>query len=104
MFGHIDNICGDTWCDGDWNWSFKKIACKLDLGSCTWTALISPSVPVARPVPVYWRSCKVSGVHSFEDLVTTTGTYQEIDQSYYQASTDCVFKIEPKLPSYTPLP
>jgi hypothetical protein len=101
----LNNICGDTWCDGDWEWNFKAITCKLDLGTCTWTALITPSVPVAKPVPAYWRSCKVSGVHKFADLVTTAANgYQSLNQTYYDASTDCVFKIEPKLPSYTPLP
>ena len=99
----LNNICGDTWCDGDWSWSFKKIECKLDLASCTWTALIDPSVPVAKPVPVYWRSCKVTGVHSFRDLVTTTNGYQSLNQAYYDASTDCVIKIESKLPAYSPL-
>jgi hypothetical protein len=100
----LNHICGDTWCDGDWSFDFKKIVCKLDLGTCTWTALIQPSVPVAKPVPVYWRSCKVSGLRSFSDLVTSTNGYQSLNQSYYDASTDCVFKIEPKLPTYTPLP
>jgi hypothetical protein len=100
----LNNICGDTWCDGDWSWSFKSITCKLDLGTCTWTAMITPSVAVAKPVPVYWRSCKVSGLHKFADLVSTAPNgYQSINQDYYDASTDCVFKIEPKLPSYTPL-
>jgi hypothetical protein len=101
----LNQICGDTWCSGDWEFTFKKIVCKLDLGTCTWTAMIQPSVPVARPVPVYWRSCKVSGVHAFSDLVNTAANgYQSVNWSYYEASTDCVFKIEPKLPTYTPLP
>jgi hypothetical protein len=101
----LNNICGDTWCDGDWSFTFEKIVCKLDVGTCTWTALIKPSVPVAKPVPVYWRSCKVSNLHSFTDLVTTAANgYQSLNQSYYDASTDCVFAIEPKLPPYTPLP
>jgi hypothetical protein len=54
-------------------------------------------------VPVYWRSCKVSGLHKYSDLVTTVNGYSSLNQSYYDASTDCVFKIEPKLPPYTPL-
>jgi hypothetical protein len=100
----LNNICGDTWCDGDWSWSFKKVVCTLELGSCTWTALVTPSVPVAKPVPAYWRSCKVTGVHAFADLVTTLNGFQTLNQNYYDASTDCVFKIEAKLPPYTPLP
>ncbi|MDB4965455.1 MAG: hypothetical protein JWN44_1144 [Myxococcales bacterium] len=101
----LNQICGDTWCSGDWSFTFKKLTCKLDAGSCTWTALIEPSVPVAKPVPVYWRSCKVTGLRSFADLVSTAPNgYQSINQTYYMASTDCVQQIEPKLPPYTPLP
>ncbi len=94
----LNNICGDTWCDGDWWWTFKSITCKLDLDSCTWTAMIDPSVPAAGKVPVYWRSCKVTGLKKFSDLVTTTGGHQSINQTFYEASTDCVFKITPNLP------
>jgi hypothetical protein len=97
----LDNICGDTWCDGDWSFDFKKIVCKLDLGTCTWTALITPSVPATEKL-VFWRSCKVSGVHQFSDLVTTTNGYQSLNEDYYMASTDCVQKIESHLPTYTP--
>jgi hypothetical protein len=98
----LNDICGDTWCDGDWSWSFKKVACTLDVGSCTWTALITPSGPLPKPLPTWWRSCKVTGVHAFADLVTTLNGYQTLNQNYYDASTDCVFKIEAKLPVYTP--
>jgi hypothetical protein len=97
----LNNICGDTWCDGDWSFDFKKIVCKLDLGTCTWTALITPSVPATEKL-VLWRSCKVAGVHRFSDLVTTTNGYQSLNQDYYMASTDCVQKIESHLPTYTP--
>jgi len=99
----LNNICGDTWCDGDWIFDFKKIVCKLDLGTCSWTALIYPSVPATESI-YYWRSCKVSGVDKFSDLVTTTNGYQSLNQDYYMASTDCVQKIESHLPSYTPAP
>lgn len=99
----LNNICGDTWCDGDWTFDFKKLVCKLDLGSCTWTALITPSVPATEKL-VFWRSCKVTGVHAFADLVTTTNGYSSLDQDYYMASTECVQRIEAKLPTYTPAP
>src|SRR4051812_21532194 len=87
----LDNICGDTWCSGDWSFDFKKIVCKLDLGTCTWTALITPSVPATEKL-VFWRSCKVAGVHQLSDLVTTINGYQSLNQDYYMASTDCVQK------------
>jgi hypothetical protein len=31
----IDNICGDTWCEGDFNWSFNNFDCDFSVGHCT---------------------------------------------------------------------
>src|SRR5689334_6137560 len=31
----IDNTCGDTWCDGDFDFGFKKIVCQPTRNSCT---------------------------------------------------------------------
>jgi hypothetical protein len=31
----IDNICGDTWCEGDFNWSFNNLTCELSEGACS---------------------------------------------------------------------
>ena len=30
----IDNICGDTWCEGDYNFSFNSLTCDFSLGEC----------------------------------------------------------------------
>jgi hypothetical protein len=94
----LDQICGDTWCDGDYDFSFKKVVCHFGKGSCTVTMLIHPYTE-QKPVPVYWRSCKVGGLHAFEDLVDTAPSgYQSIDQDFYDAMTDCTMKIVAKLP------
>lgn len=95
----LNQICGDTWCDGDWNFEFKKIVCHWSAGTCTTTALIWPYTD-AHPVPVYWRSCKIAGLHHFTDLVDTAANgYQSIDQGFYDKMTTCTMKIAAKLPS-----
>lgn len=30
----IDNICGDTWCEGDFNFSFNSLVCDFTKGEC----------------------------------------------------------------------
>ncbi len=94
----IDNICGDTWCSGDYDFGFKKIVCHFSKGTCTVTMLIWPRQD-QRPIPVYWRSCKISGLHGFADLVDTAPNgYQSINQDFYEPMTDCTMRITSKLP------
>lgn len=94
----LDQVCGDTWCDGDFWFSFKKVVCHFGKGTCTITALIAP-VTDAHPVPVYWRSCKIAGLHAFTDLVDTAPNgYQSLHWDFYEKMTDCTMKIVAKLP------
>ena len=30
----IDNICGDTWCEGEFNFAFHELTCDFKLGEC----------------------------------------------------------------------
>jgi len=93
----IDDICGDTWCEGDYDFAFKKLVCHWKAGTCTLTLMVWPRQD-AKPLPVYWRSCKVSRLHHFTDLVETTNGYSSLAPSYYDALTTCVDKITSKLP------
>jgi hypothetical protein len=94
----IDDICGDTWCEGDFDFGFKKIVCHFGKGTCTVTMLIWPRQDT-RPIPTYWRSCKISGLHGFADLVDTAPSgYQSIDQAFYDKMTTCTMKITDRLP------
>jgi hypothetical protein len=95
----IDQICGDTWCSGDYDFSFKKIVCHFSgKGTCTVTMLIWPRQDI-KPVPVYWRSCKISGLHGFADVVDTAANgYQSLDPDFYDDMTTCTMKITAKLP------
>ncbi len=35
LLTEIDNICGDTWCEGDFNFSFNSLVCDFTKGECT---------------------------------------------------------------------
>ncbi|HTJ42802.1 MAG TPA: hypothetical protein VL463_11950 [Kofleriaceae bacterium] len=94
----LDQVCGDTWCDGDFDFSFKKAVCHFGAGTCTITALIWPRQET-KPIPVYWRSCKISGLHRFEDLIDTAPNgYQSLHWDFYEKMTTCTMKIVSKLP------
>ena len=102
----IDNICGDTWCSGDYNFRFQRLDCRAGRGghggSCTLRFRMFPHASeegAASPGPVYARSCRTQGFTGFESLVTTSqGGYQSINWDYYMALTDCIAAIERALP------
>lgn len=95
----IDNICGDTWCDGDYDFGFRKLTCTRAAHSCTLTLQVFPREGVPTTAPSYWRSCKTTGFRGFASLVATgPNGYQSLQQDYYAALTECIASIEAKLP------
>lgn len=94
----IDDICGDTWCSGDYNFGFRRLTCAQAAHTCTLTLQVFPREGVPSSAPSYWRSCKTSGFTGFASLVNTAPNgYQSLQSDYYDALTECVFRIEEHL-------
>jgi len=98
----IDDICGDTWCEGDNNFAFERLHCQsggpraLNGGTCTLTLRIIPRVDTP---PAYVRSCITPGYLGFSSLVDTASNgYQSLNWDYYLALTDCISQLEAALP------
>ena len=100
----IDNICGDTWCSGDYNYAFRHLTCSAPHGpqhpgSCTLNLQIIPREGVPTPRPLFNRSCTTGNFLGFDSLVATTTTgYQYLTPDYYDALTECTMNLEAALP------
>jgi hypothetical protein len=98
----IDDICGDTWCEGDNNFAFLSLQCraatsKTKEGSCTLKLDIIPRVD--DPAPHYRRSCTTSGFTGFASLVSKSPSgYQSLQPAFYDALSACIDDLESKLP------
>ncbi len=99
----IDDICGDTWCSGDYDFGFRRISCQTGgnapSGTCTLTLQIFPREGVPSARRMYWRSCKTGGFSGFDSLVRITNGYQSLQQDYYSTLTDCIQALESRLPT-----
>ena len=94
----IDDICGDTWCSGDYNFGFRRLLCVDAAHTCTLTLQVFPREGVSSSARSYWRSCKTSGFSGFSSLVDTAANgYQALHSDYYDALTECMFRIEGNL-------
>lgn len=98
----IDDICGDTWCEGDNDFRFERLTCRagaatsLRGGTCTLMLRILPRVDGA---PAYPRACTTGGFHGFDSLVDTAESgYQSLNWDYYLALSDCINQLEAELP------
>ena len=98
----IDDICGDTWCEGDHNFRFDRLECKKGCGggagSCRLTFRLFSYDTDVEAGPTYMRSCKTQDYTGFDSLVTTSGTYQSLQWSYYERLTECIAHVESNLP------
>lgn len=90
----IDDICGDTWCEGDNNFAFEKLTCRG--GSCTLRLAI---IPREDDPPTYDRSCTTRGFSGFSSLVQTApNDYQSLQPTFYDALSACINRLEDALP------
>ena len=92
----IDDVCGDTWCEGDFAFDFRKFSCK-DGGTCTLRLRIAPY----DDEPRQWlrRKGQVEGFTSFDQMVVTSPSgYQSLDWDFYLAVSDLIDRVEATVP------
>jgi hypothetical protein len=98
----IDDICGDTWCEGDHNFRFDRLECHKgcghSAGTCQLTFRVFSYDTDIETGPTYVRSCRTGGFTGFESLVSTQGSYQALQPAYYDALSECISRVESALP------
>jgi hypothetical protein len=98
----IDDICGDTWCEGDHNFSFDRLDCQKGCngqdGSCQLSFRLFSHDTDVDTGPTFARSCKTRGFSGFASLVRAQGTLQSLQPAFYDALTDCISGVEAALP------
>ncbi len=94
----IDTICGDTWCDGDYDFGFRRLTCSQAGKTCTLVLQAFPIEGVKSSQKSYWRSCKTPGFNGFALLVNTAPNgYQSLTDDYYDVLSECVSRVESNL-------
>ena len=89
----IDDICGDTWCEGDFAFDFRRFACSPEKRSCVLRLRIAYSGD--DPLEWKWRSRQITGFPRFRHMVETSDTgYRSLDWDFYTAVSDAISSIE----------
>lgn len=99
----IDDICGDTWCEGEHNFSFERLECTVGCsglpGSCRLTFRVFSYDTDLETGPTYTRSCQTPGFTGFNALVESFGEYHSLQPAYYDALSECIDRVESGLRS-----
>lgn len=89
----IDDICGDTWCEGDHDFRFRKIVCNQRTSTCSLFFLMFPFE--TTPTFASWRTCKTGDYLGFTSLVETDASgVVALTPRYYDALTTCIARLE----------
>ena len=102
LLKEIDNICGDTWCEGDFDFSFNDLKCLESTGLCNfkfeyihteWGNEYETSDPIFKiRIP---KVCILEDFKSKDDLITSKKNYYistpiSFTDKLYDAVSDCI--------------
>ena len=87
----IDQVCGDTWCEGDYNFRFKKLVCNFTLGICTleYEAGVWPAEGEKIKFSIK-KTCSVTGVSSISSLIEGASQWDELQDAVYEQINLCI--------------
>jgi hypothetical protein len=86
----IDNRCGDTWCEGDYEYDFNTFT-QNKLGH-----ILNFKMRLRDSVPWHKVSCQLSG-RSFRAYIEQTGSQYELVDTASEELNDCISDLEAKL-------
>lgn len=93
----VDNICGDTWCEGDHAFRFRSFACHPKRGACVLRVQIASWSE--QPMRWRWRAQRVRGFARYSDMVTTgPGGERSLRPAFYAAVGEAVRRIQATVP------
>jgi hypothetical protein len=88
----VDDICGDTWCEGDNDFRFRRLLCDSSAATCSLMFQIGLRESAASAWR--WQTCRTGGFIDFDSLVeTTSGGYQWLTHGYYEALSACIGEL-----------
>ncbi len=96
----IDNICGDTWCEGDYSFRFHKVS--LDTAKNSTRVLFTMSFNDPTEIDSsamilkqkFDVSCDVAGYSTFAAIMEKN---DQLNWDFYTSLTDCIQKLEGRL-------
>lgn len=90
----IDNICGDTWCEGDFDYSFNAISCDFKTATCKfefdyiWYEFDEEYEEILETITIP-HTCELTGVESLSYMLEDSN-YLDLKWEFYHTVGDCI--------------
>ncbi len=100
----LDSICGDSWCEGEANWSFDALDCDTDKG-CSLDLTMQP-YPFSDEVQLEDRKldCDLYEFSTRAALIEETDRGIQYTQGLYSAVNSCITELLDQFgPMYVPI-
>ncbi len=98
VLGLVDAICGDTWCEGDYAFDFRRLHCDAAERTCALTLRIARYD--SDPLVWRWRTRELHGFVRFRQMVVTSPSGQRsLTPEFYSAVNDLVQRVEASVPA-----
>ena len=90
----IDNVCGDTWCEGDYNFKFKNFSCNKLTKSCyvSFHFIKSDEQSLETYSPI--QICHFNNITSIKQVQESK---MELNEHFYEELTSCIENLESKV-------
>lgn len=90
----FDSICGDTWCGGDFNFSFNELDCNYETKSCVLSFEYIyevydynlDEITQEQRVDV---TCTILEVINFDSIISSSSRTGALTNKFYDEATDC---------------
>jgi hypothetical protein len=97
----IDSICADTWCGGDFGFTFHQISCDDESSSCNVSfdlhyAEYDYDTDEYGDSQTFKTVCTLGSISSYDDIVEThsRSNYVSLNWDFYSRLTDCIGERE----------
>lgn len=95
----IDDLCGDTWCEGDYGFEFRDFSCDAKRASCTLQLRIG-RLTGEEALRWHERSGEVRGFVRYEEMVVTHPSGDvSLDEDFVVAVGDLLQEVEESVPA-----
>ena len=84
----IDNICGDTWCEGDFNFEFSQF--ELDTIKAEAKVSFKLISDWGEGLKFFETDCTVKNISSMNDVISSYRGRPELNNHFYEELSLCI--------------
>jgi hypothetical protein len=88
----LGSYCGNSWCEGDFDYKFKSLSCKAKSDNCNLGFTLVNRAKNTRSK----AECSYSPVRNFREIMIGVGGPESLSYGFLEALDDCFEKAEAK--------